>query len=186
MTVEISEAIAQRKAIRAYLDKPVLADDLAKIVEAGRWAPNAGDFHLSVIRSPELRRRINDATRDVMVNSDREFLRQRVALPGYEPLYGAPVLILLSAPGDARYSAFNVALAAENMLLQATGLGLGSCFLMSPTLALNERGNRALARQAGVPDGYTSQCAISVGYAAAENRFTLGERTRRGTVNHVD
>ncbi len=40
--MDISEAIARRKSIRAYLDKPVPADDLEKIVDAGRWAPNAG------------------------------------------------------------------------------------------------------------------------------------------------
>ncbi len=40
--MNITEAITKRKSIRAYLDKPVPADDLEKIIEAGRWAPNAG------------------------------------------------------------------------------------------------------------------------------------------------
>ena len=48
--MNISEAIAKRKSVRAYLSKPVLNDDLEKIVEAGRWAPNAGVFQISVIR----------------------------------------------------------------------------------------------------------------------------------------
>ena len=186
MSTSISEIVAQRKSVRAYLDKQVPADDLAKIVEAGRWAPNAGDFHISVILNAQLRERINEATRHAMVNSDREFLRERVALPGYEPLYGAPILILLSAPADARYCAFYVALAAENMLLEATALGLASCFIMSPTLALNREENQILAREAGIPDGYELQCAVLVGHAAAENKFSLGERTIRGTVTYLD
>ena len=109
-----------------------------------------------------------------------------MSLPGYQPLYGAPVLILLSGPTDAPYSAFNAALAAENMLLEATGLGLGSCHMLSPTLALNGRDNRDLAQEAGIPEGYTLQCAVIVGYAAAENKFTVGERTGKGSVNYVD
>jgi nitroreductase len=121
-----------------------------------------------------------------MVLSEREFLRQRAALPGYQPLYAAPVVILLSGPADAPHSARNTALAAENMILQATELGLGTCYLVSPTLALNGADNRDLAQQAGVPDGYAVQCAVAVGYAAAENRFSLGERTRKGSVNYVD
>lgn len=186
MTISISETVAKRKCIRAYLDKQVRADDLAKIVEAGRWAPNSGAFQISVIRNAELRQRINDQTHDAMVNSGSEFLQQRAALPGYQPLYGAPVLILLSGPADAPNSAFNVALAAENMLLEATALGLGSCFLRSPTWALNGKENHALAQEAAIPDGYTLQCAVIVGYAAADNKFTLGERTKKGTVTYID
>ena len=121
-----------------------------------------------------------------MVHSGNQFLQQRASLPGYQPLYGAPVLILLSGPADAPYSSINAALAAENMLLEATGLGLGSCYLVSPTLALNRKDNRDLAQEAGIPDGYALHCAVIVGHAATENKFTVGERTRRGSVNFVD
>lgn len=93
--MNISEAIAKRKSVRAYLDKPVLIDNLKKIVEAGRWAPNAGPYQISVVRNAGLRQRINDRTHDAMVHSGNEFLQQRASLPGYQPLYGAPVLILL-------------------------------------------------------------------------------------------
>ena len=184
--MNVSEAILKRESIRAYLDKPVPADDLAKIVEAGQWAPNAGEFNISVIINAELRQRINDMTHDAMVNSGVEFLQQRVSLPGYQPLYGAPVLILLSGPADAPFSAVNTALAAENMLLEATGLGLGSCYIVSPSLTLNAADNRSLAKEAGIPDEYTFQCGIIVGYAAAENKFTAGKRSRKGTVNYID
>lgn len=184
--MNISEAIAKRKSVRAYLDKPVLTDDLEKIVEAGRWAPNAGLFQISVVRNAGLRQRINNRAHDAMVHSGNEFLQQRASLPGYQPLYGAPVLILLSALDDAPYSAHNTALAAENMLLEATELGLGSCYLVSPTLALNGKNNRDLAQKVGIPDAHRVQCAVIVGYAAAENKFSLGERTRKGSVNYVD
>ena len=184
--MNVSEAIKKRESVRAYLDKPLLADDLSKIVEAGQWAPNAGEFQISVVRNAGLRQRINDLTYDAMVNSGIEFLQQRVSLPGYQPLYGAPVLILLSGPTEAPFSAVNTALAAENMILEATELGLGSCYIVSPTLALNAEENRALAQEAGIPDGYALQCAVIVGYAAAENKFTLGERFKKGSVNYID
>jgi FMN reductase [NAD(P)H] len=184
--MDISDAILSRKSVRAYLDKPVLADHLERIIEAGRWAPNAGPFQISVVRNAALRQKINNRTLDAMVHSGNPFLQQRASLPGYQPLYGAPVLILLSGPADAPYSSINAVLAAENMLLEATELGLGSCYLVSPTLALNRKDNRDLAQEAGIPDGYALHCAVIVGYAAAENKFTVGERTRRGSVNFVD
>ena len=99
--MDISEAIRKRISVRAYLDKPVSDEDLEKIIEAGRWAPNAGPFRISVIRNTALQKEINDRTFDFMQNSGIEFLVQRSSLPGYQPLYGAPVLILFSAPADA-------------------------------------------------------------------------------------
>ena len=184
--MDITEAITKRKSVRAYEDKQIPADVLEKIVEAGRWAPNAGPFQYSVIRNGSLRQRINDRALDAMVHSDNEFRRQRASLPGYQPIYGAPVLMLLSAPADGPFKEMNAALAAGNMLLQATGLGLASCYLVSPASALNGDKNRDLAKEAGVPEGYIVQCAVIVGYPAAENKFTSAERSRKGTVNYVD
>jgi FMN reductase [NAD(P)H] len=183
--MEITEAIGQRKSVRAYEDKPVPAEILEKIIEAGQWAPNAGPFQISVVRNGGLRKKINDRTLDAMLNSGNEFSKQRASLPGYQPLYGSPVLILLSAPVDSPFAAVNTALAAENMLLAACGLGFGSCFVVSPTRALNGD-DRSVAREAGVPDGYDVQCGVIVGYAAAENRFTLGERSKKGKVVYID
>jgi hypothetical protein len=51
---------------------------------------------------------------------------------------------------------------------------------------LNGESNHDLAREAGVPKGYTVQCAVIVGYAAAENKFSVGERRKRGEVNYVE
>ena len=184
--MNVSEAIAKRESVRAYLDKPLPNSDLVKIVEVGQWAPNAGPFQISVVRNAGLRHRINDRTFDTMVHSGSEFLQKRAALPGYQPIYGAPVLILLSSPANAPYGAINTALAAENMLLEAAGLGLGSCYIITPTLMLNGEKNRDLAREAGIPDGHVVQCAIIVGYAAPENKFTLSERTKKGSINYVD
>jgi nitroreductase len=184
--VSVSKVILERKSVRAYLDKPVSQDDLEKIVEAGRWASNAGPFRISVIRNADLRKKINDSTRKAMRESGIEFLQQRASLPGYQPIYGAPVLILLSAPAEMPNSPFNVALAAQNMILQATELGLGSCFLMSITRALDGKANLELAEAAGIPANFRLQCGIILGHPAAENKFSLGERTQKGTVNYVD
>jgi len=98
--MDVSEAIAKRKSVRAYENKPIPADVLKRIVEAGQWAPNAGPFQISVIQNAGLWQKINDRALDAMVHSGNEFAQRRASLPGYQPLYGAPVLILFSAPAD--------------------------------------------------------------------------------------
>jgi len=184
--MSISEAIKKRISVRAYLDKPVPDGDLEKIVEAGRWAPNAGPFQISVIRNADLRQKINDRAHEGMLNSGIEFLVQRASLPGYQPLYSAPVLMLLSGPAKAPFGAINAALAAENIILEATGLGLGTCLLLSPTPVINDVEKRDLAQAAGVPESYTVHCAVIVGYGAEENKFSYAERLPKGSVNYVD
>ncbi len=82
--MNVSEAIAKRKSVRAYEDKPVPADVLKRIVEAGQGAPNAGPFQISVIQNTGLRQRINDRALDAMVHSGNEFAQQRASLPGYQ------------------------------------------------------------------------------------------------------
>lgn len=184
--MNVSEAIATRKSIRAYTDQPVSQGDVDKIVEAGRWAPNAGPFTLSVIRNVDLLARIDELTWQAMLASGNDFLVERASLPGYRPLYGAPVFIVLSGPADGPYTQLNVATVAENMLLQATELGLGSCFLRSPTFALNAEENRAIAAEAGIPEGSRMECAVIFGHTADENKFRRAEREIRGTVVYVD
>ncbi len=185
--MSISDAIVKRRSVRAYLDEPVAAEMVDRIVEAGRWAPNHGDYHLSVIRDFQLRQRINDRTLAAMKASGIEFLKERAALPGYQPLYGAPAIVLLSGPAEIPNAPFNCALVVENMLLQATEEGLGSCFIMSVALALRGEDNRGLAREAQIPEGYIFQCGLVFGYAAAENKFSLdaSERIPRGTLSYV-
>lgn len=182
--MNVSDTIAQRKCVRAYLEQAVSADDLEKVVEAGRWAPNAGPFHIAVLRRPELRQRLNDATREAMLGSGVEFLQMRAGLPGYQPMYGAPVAILISGPADGPYTGINCALAAENMVLQATESGLASCFIVTPGMALGA--DAALAQEVGVPEGFAFQCAVLLGYPAATDPYSNPERDRKGTISYID
>ena len=76
------------------------------------------------------------------------------------PIYGAPVLILFSTHRYPPFGAVSAPVAAENMLLEATGWGRGSDQVVSVTTALNGEGNRNPAREGGVRDDYGVRCAI--------------------------
>ncbi|HUT22767.1 MAG TPA: nitroreductase family protein, partial [Sumerlaeia bacterium] len=41
--MKVSEAIRQRRSVRAYLDKPVEEEKLLRVLEAGRLAPSANN-----------------------------------------------------------------------------------------------------------------------------------------------
>jgi FMN reductase [NAD(P)H] len=184
--MNVGDAVMKRRSVRSYQDKPVSDEELATIIKAGRWAPNAGLYNMSVIRNKDLMARINEKTLEAMRASGNDFLMERAALPGYFPLYGAPVVIFLSGPTDVAHTQLNCAVVVENMLLQATELGLGSVFLRSPSYALNKPENEALAREAGIPEGFKMECGMAIGYTDDETKFARMEREPKGTVAYVD
>ena len=55
------EALAKRKSVRGYTSQAVEPEKLETILQYGNKAPNAGPFHMTVIRKQELLQRINDA-----------------------------------------------------------------------------------------------------------------------------
>jgi nitroreductase len=120
-----------------------------------------------VVLNPALLKEINDKTLTAMKNSGNDFLMGRAALPGYQPLYGAPLLLLLSAPAEHPYGRDNCAAAVTTAGIAATALGLGSCYVISPILALEP--DRDLAAKVGIPDGFRPVCGLIAGYAGPDN-----------------
>lgn len=119
---------------------------------------------MTVIENPELLQEINDITLDMMKHSGNEFLEKRAAEEGYKPLYGAPVMIVLSAPNGNDSNGFNMAnvsCAAENMIIEATALELGTCFVMGPMISF---ANPQLAKRLSIPEGYIPLVGVLAGY----------------------
>lgn len=167
------QAIFTRKSVRDYKPRKPEADTIEAVLKAANSAPNAGPFHLSVVQDPQTLQAINDKALTCMKNSGNAFLMERAALPDYQPLYGAPVLIVISAPESNPYSMANVSNAATCAVIAATALGLGSCYVVTPTLALNTE--PSLAVKIGVPREFKPMCCVLLGYAG-EDKFTTPRR----------
>ena len=174
--MEIQQAIEIRRSIRAYGDRPVEREKLEAVLRAGNQAPIFGRLHMSVFAGPEQLQAVDAAAVAGMARSGVPFLENLAAQEGYHPLYGAAALVVLSAPGGLDEKGFNMAnvsCAAENMLLAAAGLGLGSCFLMGPMAAFSDP---ALRARLELPGGYEPLVGVALGYAALE-RPVAPERT---------
>lgn len=139
------EAIKARKSVRKYLDKPVEAEKIKAIVEAGNMAagtPMAGKVYLNAISNPEVLSKVSVCTKERMKKSGNPMLEKLGANEAYNPLYDAPVAVVVSTdvddnPVTQSMSTQNASCAAQNMLIAATDLDLGSCYLTSPTMAFD-------------------------------------------------
>lgn len=155
--MELSQAVFARCSCRSYTDDPVSDEQLNAILAAANAAPiGMGAYdtvHLTVIRNRDFFSELSRATCAFMKREG-------------DPLYGAPVLILVSArpgmPPNIEYH--NTGAIMENMLLTATDLGLGSVYLMGAVAALNTAPE--LVAQLGLPEGFAPIAAAALGCPA--------------------
>ncbi|WP_066973398.1 nitroreductase family protein [Methanobrevibacter filiformis] len=181
--MSIFNVIEKRRSIRSYLDENVNEDDLKKIVDTGKIAPIAGEFQITVVQNKDLIQKINDVALDTMKNSGNEFLESRAAIPGYQPLYGAPTLILLSAPEENIYGALTTSAAAENIILAATALEYGTCYAITPTLPFISPAGDEIAKELGLPEGFKVLIGVLIG--KADESEEIAERAELDNINYV-
>jgi nitroreductase len=183
--MNVRDAILKRRSIRSYLDKPVPEADVETIIGSARWASNAGPYHISVIRNKDLMARLNAKVLEAMLASGDDFTIGRAKLPGYQPLHGAPVAALYSAPTDNPLGPLNCGVSAGYLILQATDLGYGSCFIRSLAHYLNTPAGADLAREAGIPEGHTFHCGVVFGHTDDEMKFRSKDPAERGEVTYI-
>ena len=132
---QVIETIMARRSIRKYQDRPVSRDTLNKIMECGINAPNGQNrqsWEVRVVDNPEVMNYI----KQVMIEAYDEKV--------VGCFRGAPVMVFIARDVNYDFSAYDCGLMAENMMLAAQSLGVGSICLGSPVRLIND--NPALER----------------------------------------
>lgn len=109
--MEFIDVIKKRKSNRQYNSKPVPEKVLNKLYEALQIAPtgsNKQDFKFIFVTDAKKRALIADKA------CNQEFIKE------------AQVLVIATCKKD---TSFNVAIAIDHMILEATNQGLGSCWI---------------------------------------------------------
>ena len=151
---ESYEMLLKRRSIRAYRPDPIPDDVLDRILLAGKYAPSAMGLqnrHFSVVLNRTLMNEIVAAAEG----------NRAAFAPGHVPFYGAPAVVVLSAPKDFRHGREDCACAIENIALAAYALGLGSCYICSVLPGLRDASVEA---KLDLPDNYEPYGCICVGY----------------------
>ena len=114
--MDVFEAIQKRKSVRSYESTPVPVEKLRKVLEAARLAPSAGNaqpWQFIVVTDSDKRKKIAKGCRF------GRFLAE------------SPVVIVGCGNQKASPSwhAIDTCIAMENLVLAATGEGLGTCWI---------------------------------------------------------
>lgn len=162
--MDAGSVFKKRFSCRLFDPHPIGRETLEKILDAARWAPNGGNlqpWRFVVVIDPARRRKIAGAA------YGQSFLAQ------------APAVIAVCAVPDESASKYgprgrelyclqDTAAAAENILLAATDLSLGSCWVG----AFDEG---AISRVLDLPEGWRPVALIALGRPAE----TEPRRSRR-------
>jgi nitroreductase len=141
--MDVFEAVQKRRSVRAYDSAPISEEKMSKILEAARLAPSAGNiqpWHFIVVTDVEKRKKLAQVR-------FAKFLSQ------------APIVIVGCSDQKASPSWFavDVSIAMQNMVLTATGEGVGTCWIGS----FNEDQVRELLK---IPENFRVVALLAMGY----------------------
>ena len=150
--------IMTRRSIRAYRPDAVPADVLARVLEAGTYAPSPMGAQSAMIVaavSAEARARLTE-------------LNAAVIGKDVDPYYGAPVIVVvLGDGGSANYMA-DGSCVLENLMLAAHACDLGSVWVHREREIFDSEEGKKLLREWNLPETLRGVGSIALGYSAAE------------------
>lgn len=168
------QLIRRRRSIRRYTDRQISVADLAAIIEAGVYAPNAGGGQRSMIigvHNPQLVEqigRLNVACMDRSrlaggyVSAEQPSIIDDPTIKS--GFYGAPSLAIVFAQKNFLYSIPDAFCAAENMVLMATELGISSCIIARGEETFTGQQGAEMLRKWDIPDNMIARCFVALGY----------------------
>ncbi len=163
------DAIYSRRAVRDYAAAPLSEHVIRTLLAAAVQAPTAmheEPWEFAVIRDRTALSRISDYAKARMAEEARQVpaaqasMLERFTQPDFNIFYNADALIVIGSAQQGPFVEADCWLAAENLMLAARALGLGSCVIGLAVKALN---CAELKQQVGLPATMTAIAPIIVG-----------------------
>ena len=137
---DVIQTILHRRSIRRFEDKQIEEKTLDAILQAGLYAPSAGGRQgviFAVCQDKIINERLGRikransnprmARKGNYISKDQHSITDDPKLT--HAFYHAPTVITLFAPKHFLFAVDDCAVAAENMMLAADSLGVGSCYI---------------------------------------------------------
>lgn len=153
---EIIKAMKERRSIRKYKPNPVEKELIDQIIEAGLYAANGRGNQETIIvavTDKELRDKI--AADNCRIGGWQE---------GFDPFYGAPVILIVLAKKDWPIRVYDGSLVMGNMMLAAFSLGLGSIWIHRAKEEFETDEYKDLLKNLGIEGEWEGIGHCAVGY----------------------
>lgn len=166
----VFETILARRSVRSYTQQQVEADTLRTLLEAAVRAPTAmhnEPWAFVIIQNKQILDSLSDRAKPLFIE---EIKRNGTSfnisgLSDVSIFHDAGTLIIICGKADKRFYEADCWLAAENLMLAACAMGLGTCVVGSALLAI---GIPEVKSSLGIPSEFTAIAPIVIGYPNGE------------------
>ncbi|HTT08043.1 MAG TPA: nitroreductase family protein [Gammaproteobacteria bacterium] len=181
----LEDAIQQRRSVRSYTADKLDRDTIDALLKAAVRAPTAvhqEPWSFVVVQNPKTLRRLSDRSKALFLEEAHRTHLDRgghaldvFEKPDFNIFYNAGTLIVICGPESGPFVVADCWLAAENMMLAACAMGLGTCVIGSAVTGLNTPEIRA---ELGIPAGMRAVAPIIVGVPGDKGSATSRKEPR--------
>lgn len=164
---QVTEAIMNRRSIRAYKPDSVAQNQLDTIVQSAINAPSAlnkQSWEVRIVKNREVLQKINNQFIDNMQGKTPQGSAARFQEPGFSVFHNAPVLIIVAKDKNNKYSDVDCGLLAQNITLSAQAMNLGTCIVGSVSEVFKGNKSSNLLQELEIPDTHEVIFGISLGH----------------------
>ena len=170
------EALLARRSVRRYKPRKVESSTINNLLEAAVRAPTAlgqEPWAFVIIQDKILLKSLSDYAKPLFLSQIHKH-QSKQALhkldlfnrPDFNIFHDANTLIVICGEKNAPFFTADCWLAAENMMLTACAMNLGSCVIGSALSAFEVPEVRTKLR---IPDNYSAVAPIVIGYPDEKN-----------------
>lgn len=189
----VTETILRRQSCRSFDSKAVNPDTLQEILKCGQAAPSGSNnqsVHFYVIKSAQKIMDLHQIVEEELerMEHDNAYAREQnqIRKHRYEHInfvYGAPVLIVLTNLKNYPNAMADCVCANENMMIAATALGLGSCYINQLHWLDDSERIRSFL---GLPDQECICCALALGHMNQNRVLSQNRRIFGNPIHYLD
>ena len=183
---ETLKIIRNRRSTRAFLPEQINGAHVTEIIDAGIYAPSANNqqpWHFTVIQRKDIIDRLSVAFKEIAKESDNEYVRRFSDNEKFHVFYNAPTVVLVSGDINNKSASVDCGVAAQNMLLAAESLEIGSCWVGLISILLNSEKGKEFVKELAIPEGFKQIHAVCLGYKKIE--VTNAPKRKENNVNYV-
>lgn len=164
---EVVEAIKSRRSIRSYKPEQVNQAQLDTIIDCAINAPSAlnkQSWEVRVIQNADLLSRINNNFVEKAKGKNLQGSAARSQEPGFSVFHGAPTLIIVGRDKSNTFSLIDCGLLAQNILLSAESMNIGTCTIGSVAGIFNDPDGKEFLKEINMPETHEVAFGIALGY----------------------
>lgn len=190
---QVMQTIMHRRSIRRFEDIQIKETELEKILQAGMYAPSAGGRQSVIFavcqdkKTNERLGKIKRANSNPCMATGTNYVSKEQPSIADDPklinaFYDAPTVITMFAPRKFLFSVDDCAVAAENMMLLADSLGIGSCYIGQGWTAFADSFGQEILQKWKIPDGYYAVMQLLLGYPRKEDAHPAAKQRKNNRI----